>query len=133
MHGPGAFGLGLNENVCEAYIWLCLNWIPGDEIFIFGFSRGAFTARAISGLIAELGLIKRSKLGKFHSAYDAYTKRAEKGGKEEWDSVKLKFDNRNAGRRAVDVKIKVVGVSLSFFGPGWGPLTIGYRRRFGTL
>ncbi|KAJ6533674.1 hypothetical protein B0H19DRAFT_964982, partial [Mycena capillaripes] len=103
----GAFGVGLNENVCEAYIWLCLNWIPGDEILIFGFSRGAFTARAISGLVFHLGIIDRSNLGAFHSIYDAYTKREEKGHEQIWARMKEQLQD---GRGGSDIKIKVVGV-----------------------
>ena len=42
----GAFGEGLSENVCEAYNFLVNNFEKGDELYIFGFSRGAYTARA---------------------------------------------------------------------------------------
>lgn len=135
--GSGAFGVGLNENVCEAYVWLCLNWIPGDEIFIFGFSRGAFTARAISGLVNQLGIIDRINLGSFQSIYDAYMKRNDKGHEEAWKNRKegfpKAFPDVNLGRGGGDVKIKVVGVSPSLFGPQWSPLTNGCLRRFGTL
>ncbi|KAJ7208304.1 hypothetical protein GGX14DRAFT_567027 [Mycena pura] len=115
----GAFGVGLNENICEAYVWLCLNWIPGDglvvfmiiEIFIFGFSRGAFTARALSGLIFHLGMIDRSNLGEFHSIYDAYTKRAEASHAQAWKNKKKQLQEDGLGCSDLDiVKIKVVGV-----------------------
>lgn len=54
----GAFGKGLDENIIDAYEWLVSNYNLGDEIFIFGFSRGAYTARSLSGLIAICGLLK---------------------------------------------------------------------------
>ena len=54
----GAFGKGLNDNVTEAYEWLIDNYSSGDDIFIFGFSRGAYTARSLAGLIAKHGLLK---------------------------------------------------------------------------
>ncbi|RDI49778.1 DUF2235 domain-containing protein [Nocardia mexicana] len=54
----GAFGLGLDANVSTMYWQLALNWEPGDEIFIFGFSRGAYTARSVAGMIHRLGLLK---------------------------------------------------------------------------
>ena len=54
----GAFGKGLNANVAEAYEWLIDNYSPGDDIFIFGFSRGAYTARSLAGLVAKHGLLK---------------------------------------------------------------------------
>jgi uncharacterized protein (DUF2235 family) len=51
----GAFGHGLEENVREAYDWLVENYVPGDRIFVVGFSRGAFTARSLLGLIGKFG------------------------------------------------------------------------------
>jgi uncharacterized protein (DUF2235 family) len=54
----GWLGLGLNENVVAAYEWLIENYNPGDDIFIFGFSRGAYTARSLSGFISKCGLLK---------------------------------------------------------------------------
>lgn len=55
----GAFGFGLEQNVREAYNWLVEHWHEGDEVYVFGFSRGAFTARSLVGFIASCGLLKR--------------------------------------------------------------------------
>ena len=46
-----AFGYGLKENVKELYLELCNRYRPGDRVFLFGFSRGAFTVRALAGLL----------------------------------------------------------------------------------
>lgn len=54
----GAFGFGLDENVIGAYHWLVENYIDGDELFLFGFSRGAFTVRSLVGLIMKCGLLR---------------------------------------------------------------------------
>src|ERR1700761_5414940 len=54
----GAFGIGINEEVIAAYEWLIENFEDGDRIFIFGFSRGAFTARSLAGFISKCGLLK---------------------------------------------------------------------------
>ncbi|MGY3563959.1 uncharacterized protein (DUF2235 family) [Bradyrhizobium sp. USDA 4463] len=54
----GMFGQGLDDNIRLAYEWLIENYNDGDEIFIFGFSRGAYTARALAGLIAIDGVLK---------------------------------------------------------------------------
>lgn len=54
----GTFGKGLVDNVLESYEWLISKHDDGDEIFIFGFSRGAYTARSLAGLIAKYGLLK---------------------------------------------------------------------------
>src|SRR6185503_19917470 len=53
----GATGFGVPANVRKLYRFLCLNWREGDEIYIFGFSRGAFTARTLAALIASQGLV----------------------------------------------------------------------------
>ncbi|MCX4095141.1 DUF2235 domain-containing protein [Nocardia sp. alder85J] len=53
----GAFGLGLDAALATMYWQVALNWEEGDEIFIFGFSRGAFTARSLAGMINRLGLL----------------------------------------------------------------------------
>jgi uncharacterized protein (DUF2235 family) len=55
----GGFGVGLSTNVWEAYDWLVEKYDDGDELYVFGFSRGAFTARSLIGLIAKCGLLYR--------------------------------------------------------------------------
>jgi hypothetical protein len=54
----GVFGVGLSQNVRRAYRQLCFYYEPGDEVFIFGFSRGAYTARSLVGLIGSAGLLQ---------------------------------------------------------------------------
>jgi uncharacterized protein (DUF2235 family) len=53
----GAFGHGLDENICAGYRWLVENHRPGDRVYVFGFSRGAYTARSLVGMIRNAGLI----------------------------------------------------------------------------
>ncbi len=54
----GAIGLGLRRNVLRLYRFLCEHYEPGDRIYAFGFSRGAFTIRVLVGLICDQGIIK---------------------------------------------------------------------------
>jgi hypothetical protein len=58
----GAFGSGLFNNVKTAYRFLALNYEEGDEIYAFGFSRGAYTARSLVGMIGYVGLLTRASL-----------------------------------------------------------------------
>lgn len=51
-------GFGIKDNLEEAYGWLTENWQPGDHIYLFGFSRGAYTARALSGMLRTVGLLR---------------------------------------------------------------------------
>jgi uncharacterized protein (DUF2235 family) len=71
----GIFGHGLAENIIEAYHFLVLNYQPGDELFVFGFSRGAFTARSFVGLIRNCGIMSRRSLQHIRSAIDLYMNR----------------------------------------------------------
>lgn len=59
----GIFGLGLTENVVDGYRFVANNYEPGDEIYIFGFSRGAYTARSLAGLIGLAGILTPANLG----------------------------------------------------------------------
>ncbi len=70
----GAFGYGLSENVRSGYRWLMEHYDPGDEIFVFGFSRGAFTARSLTGVIARCGLLKPDAPMSYAQLYERYQK-----------------------------------------------------------
>lgn len=54
-----AFGFGVNRNIRELYTALVRNYEPGDRIYLFGFSRGAYTVRALAGLLAIRGILDR--------------------------------------------------------------------------
>ena len=54
----GLFGYGLSKNLLEGYEWLSKRYNTNDEIWIFGFSRGAYTARSLAGLIRKCGLLR---------------------------------------------------------------------------
>ena len=73
----GAFGEGLSENVCEAYNFLVNNYTPGDELYIFGFSRGAYTARSLAGLVATVGICTNAMMDQFWEMYEAYCSRGD--------------------------------------------------------
>lgn len=53
-----AIGNGMRQNLGEAYTYLMTAWEPGDRVYIFGFSRGAFTARALAGMLYRVGLLR---------------------------------------------------------------------------
>lgn len=83
---PGAFGLGLSANVRAAYGFLAHNYEEGDQIYFFGFSRGAYTARAIAGLVAGMGLLNKRGMDSFHKVYDEYYSHAEDRSKPKPDT-----------------------------------------------
>ncbi|MBN9085189.1 MAG: DUF2235 domain-containing protein [Rhizobiales bacterium] len=112
----GVFGQGLTENIRLAYEWLIENYSEGDEIYIFGFSRGAFTARSLAGLISIVGILKAGSPISITELFDRYKRSDE-------ESIwKLKEDE-DAGKGAnttmqekwllkysQPAKVKVVGV-----------------------
>ncbi len=55
----GAFGYGLTRNVVDAYRFLAMAYEPGDEIVVLGYSRGAYTARSVVGMLSQVGLLER--------------------------------------------------------------------------
>ena len=70
----GMFGYGLDDEVIHAYEWLTENYEPNDRIYIFGFSRGAFTARSLAGLISKCGLLKPGSPLSLRQLYNRYRK-----------------------------------------------------------
>lgn len=58
-----AFGYGLMDNLSDAYIFLMNEFEPGDQVFLFGFSRGAYTVRALAAFLHMFGLIRRGNDG----------------------------------------------------------------------
>jgi uncharacterized protein (DUF2235 family) len=70
----GVFGFGLKRNVIDIYSFCSRNYVAGDRIYGFGFSRGAFTTRVVAGLIATQGLVPYSgdEIALARYAADAY-------------------------------------------------------------
>ncbi|MGO1118737.1 DUF2235 domain-containing protein [Rhodovibrionaceae bacterium A322] len=102
----GGFGQGISLNIMQAYRFLANNYAEGDEIFLFGFSRGAYTARALAGFIGAAGLLSKQHLAYVPEAYQYYR-----------TPIKLRplsqhltlLDSLPEGRRK-DVPIKFIGV-----------------------
>lgn len=63
----GLTGKGITSNIRDAYSFICNNYEEGDEIFLFGFSRGAFTVRSLSALLRTIGILNASGLAHFLS------------------------------------------------------------------
>jgi uncharacterized protein (DUF2235 family) len=71
----GGFGWGLSDHILEGYRYLISAYEPGDELFLFGFSRGAYTVRSLAGLIRNSGLLKRERADQIPAAFDLYRRR----------------------------------------------------------
>ncbi|MDQ6609749.1 MAG: DUF2235 domain-containing protein, partial [Bacteroidota bacterium] len=71
----GATGLGLDRHIKDMYTFFVINYNKGDEIYLFGFSRGAYTARSIAGFIRNCGILKPEYIHLVDKAYSLYRDR----------------------------------------------------------
>ena len=97
----GSVGLGLSRNVRDGYGFIASNYCPGDEIFLFGFSRGAYTARSVAGLIGYAGLLQKGDMDEFALVWEGYRLK----GQLDRPDVLVHFPLRHK-----DVPIKCIGV-----------------------
>lgn len=68
----GATGMGISENIEDSYRFLTDNYQEGDDIFCFGFSRGAYTVRSFAGFVSSYGLLAAEDFDQFKLIYDLY-------------------------------------------------------------
>lgn len=101
----GATGAGLHKNIMDGYLYIVQNYSPGDEIFLFGFSRGAYTIRSLCGMINNVGIVKRPYSPLVQAAFNHYKKPGEKFSPHGSESIKFR-----AAHSHPEMKIKFVGV-----------------------
>lgn len=77
--GGGAFGWGLDAKVKQAYQFVARAYRAGDSIHAFGFSRGAFTARSVVGMIRKCGIVEDTSPEGINAAFDLYRTRGTRG------------------------------------------------------
>lgn len=100
-----AFGSGLRENLGEAYTWLMNHWEPDDQVYVFGFSRGAYNARALVGLLRTLGLLRPGSENFVPYVVSAYS-----GGFDDMHSIAGDFGRRVDAQGHTTVPIRYLGV-----------------------
>jgi uncharacterized protein (DUF2235 family) len=101
----GATGEGLHKNIMDDYRYLVHNYAPGDEVFLFGFSRGAYTVRSLCGMLNNVGLVKRPYEPLIQAAFDHYKRPGKKHAPDGDESKKFR-----AAHSHPVFKIKFVGV-----------------------
>ena len=117
----GALGKGIDQNILDGYRFLILNYEPGDEIYLFGFSRGSYTVRSLAGLIYCSGLPKREFIRCSNEAYDIYRDRKIHPD----DAVAGDFRNKYCGY--VDIALLACWDTVGALGvPDW----VVFDRRF---
>jgi uncharacterized protein (DUF2235 family) len=95
-YSGGLFGQGLVENIREAYRFLIFNYDPGDELYVFGFSRGAYSARTFIGLVRHAGILRRKHVARIDEALDRYRARLAGQDRDGEKMCKFRADYANA-------------------------------------
>lgn len=95
-------GYGLDRDVLEAYCFLCRHYREGDRVFLFGFSRGAYTVRVLAGMIYLVGLLREDQIN-----FAAYALKAYKGS--------LEQDEFSTAREFRDV-VRTQHIAIDFLG-----------------
>jgi uncharacterized protein (DUF2235 family) len=98
----GIFGWGALDNIREAYRFLIFNYEVGDEIFVFGFSRGAYTARSFIGLLRCASIPRRRHAGQIGKAIEFYRNR--KRGGQEHETALFRFRADHSDDLVIDDK-----------------------------
>lgn len=108
----GAFGWGLSRNVKELYAALVRSYDPGDRIFLFGFSRGAFTVRTLGGFVAACGILDRNRyrtdadlVEAVRNAYEVYRSKYMTGAHRHIRALRRKFRLQSAGPSLFEKKV----------------------------
>ncbi|KAH7204779.1 hypothetical protein DER44DRAFT_869307 [Fusarium oxysporum] len=99
----GSFGWGLDIEVSQIYDFISNNYEPGDELFFFGFSRGAFTVRSVAGLVCDVGVLSAVHMSRFTEMWEAY--RANTSGEPFRNSAWYRNNKEELG--LMDVRVKV--------------------------
>ncbi|OKP07000.1 hypothetical protein PENSUB_6117 [Penicillium subrubescens] len=103
----GGIGWGLDNEVCQIYEFISNNYVKGDELFFFGFSRGAFTVRSVAGLVSDIGVLSSQHMSHFTEMWKAYR---ENTGGQPFRKTAWYQQNQGKLRLENEVRIKVVGV-----------------------
>ncbi|MEE1979369.1 DUF2235 domain-containing protein [Shewanella xiamenensis] len=116
----GATGRGLHKNIMDGYRYIVQNYSPGDEIYLFGFSRGAYTVRCLCGLINNCGILKRPDARLIQQAFDHYKKSsapfAPSGDKSVEFRQKHSHESREIKFVGVWDTVGAMGIPISFLG-----------------
>jgi uncharacterized protein (DUF2235 family) len=128
-----AFGAGLRQNLGEAYRYLIRAYEPGDRIYIFGFSRGAYTARALTGMLEVFGLFRPGSENMVPYAVSEYAKQ-EKGASRDWKVLReyARIHGKEMGKRHKDhMEVHFLGIwdTVKAAGNLWRQLRWPYTRQ----
>jgi uncharacterized protein (DUF2235 family) len=116
----GITGEGIQKNIQDGYRFIVQNYAPGDKIYLFGFSRGAYTVRAMCGLIYNCGILKREFANQIPRAWKMYRSDRKKNAPGGTEAIKLRGDHSHPKRTVHFVgvwdTVGALGIPLNFLG-----------------
>lgn len=116
----GATGKGLHKNIMDDYRYIVQNYSPGDELYLFGFSRGSYTIRCLCGLINNCGIIKRPDASLIQKAFNHYKNNGTAYAPEGKESINFRNEHSHASREITFVgvwdTVGAMGIPISFLG-----------------
>ncbi len=116
----GATGKGLHKNIMDGYRYIVQNYSAGDELFLFGFSRGAYTIRSLCGMINNCGIVKRPDAALIQRAFDQYKRSGKTNKPTGKNSVKFRdgcsYRSRKVKFVGVWDTVGAMGIPLPFLG-----------------
>ena len=116
----GIAGRGIHKNILDGYRYIVHNYAPGDRIFLFGYSRGAYTARALCGLINNCGIVRRADARLIADAWRMYKSPAKKNHPDGAAAIAFRGEHGYASREVHFVgvwdTVGALGIPFSLMG-----------------
>lgn len=123
----GLSGAGIDKNIMDCYRFIVHNYdagdssSPGDRIFLFGFSRGAYTVRSLGGFIRNCGLLRREHAERIPEAYNLYRKRTKNSHPDSPEALAFRASYAVADRTSIEFlgawdTVGSLGVPVPFWG-----------------
>jgi uncharacterized protein (DUF2235 family) len=116
----GATGRGLHKNIMDDYRYIVQNYSPGDQLFLFGFSRGAYTVRCLCGLINNCGIVTRPEAALIQAAFNHYKRSSKAYSPSGAKSVEFRNKYSHPSRKVEFVgvwdTVGAMGIPLRFLG-----------------
>lgn len=135
----GMTGSDLDDHLLDAWLFINFNYEPGDQIYLFGFSRGAYTVRSLAGLLRKCGILRREHVDKARTALDLYRHRELTADSEEAERFRVAHAiawprlARPFTSPPVDLSIRYLGVwdTVGSLGiPRLLPISIGLNAQY---
>ncbi|MCB1663377.1 MAG: DUF2235 domain-containing protein [Pseudomonadales bacterium] len=117
----GISGAGIDKNIMDCYRFIVHNYDPNDQLFFFGFSRGAYTVRSLAGFIRNCGLLKREHADKIPEAFLLYRKRTKSSSPNQATAVQFRKNYAVADLTPIEFvgvwdTVGALGIPVPFWG-----------------